>query len=267
MAEVKTSFVAIFDVLGFTNLVESLGAAGLYSKYSNLRDMAFHATMPGMKDSEIDGFKVVVSDPATRRAGLRIFSDTIMMWSEDNQFSNFADLIVSVDSMLKSGYLLSFPLRGSVGYGDLIINKESDITIGSAIIDAYRGEQSQVWSGCALTPACEKYIRDNHFLEKLTDKFTRLASSERHGFFRRRLLGFASLLVEANIPTKRKFLGWQRVGYRKGLAVNWTHCLAPGAAKNSFQPVTKRKSRESQIQNETLKFELIQRAKTMSSCD
>jgi len=63
------------------------------------------------------------------------------------------------------------PLRGAISYGKLCTNKELDIIIGEALVDAYNYCESQNWIGQIYTPsAITKLMSYGYSMDTLTIK-------------------------------------------------------------------------------------------------
>lgn len=149
--EQQLYLVALFDVLGFSNLVAEKGSKAILETYQQLID------------------KVILSEGYTAFGRVKVgsnyliggsytpikyvyFSDTILLWTTpvDIHVSPFlarcADLICEA---LKIG----MPLRGSVCFGEAIMNKATNTFIGGAIVEASNIEKNQRWIGATLGTA------------------------------------------------------------------------------------------------------------------
>jgi len=108
------------------------------------------------------------------------------------------------------------PLRGAIGYGDLILDDES-IWLGSAIEDAYAGESGQCWSGCCLTEACEEFAKKFGMIEQYNSIST------------------PSKLVPYKIPRQSQTKSTPvQYTFIDGFALNWTINVSQGVSSKTF---------------------------------
>ncbi len=84
--------------------------------------------------------------------GQAIFSDTILLWCDDN-WDAVQTLIDAVAITIADGIDSGWPIRGGVAYGSCVIDQNTSTFVGQPIIDAYFTEQSQLWVGAALHPS------------------------------------------------------------------------------------------------------------------
>jgi hypothetical protein len=143
-------YVGLFDVLGFSNLVQNIGSAGVIEKYQKLMQMV--ASKNGYKSR----VKIKITDsifsPGYSYIPIKFayFSDTIVIWTlaQPQSLSTFlarcADLICE---SLKIG----LPLRGAITEGEAIMHKESGTYVGDAIVEIAKLESQQTWVGATLT--------------------------------------------------------------------------------------------------------------------
>jgi hypothetical protein len=246
------AFVGMFDIVGFRGLRNHLGTAGLYQLYQrSILPLVAHAAA-GAGETVLVGverrFIPKISDISCK---FRIFSDTAVLLTQDSSFASFLKIVRSSLALLHSGFCDSkAPYRGAIGYGDVVDDERNGILIGSAIEDAYVGEQSQMWSGCALTPAACEVIRRGGYLQQLQDvqKWNPV-----NGKIER-------WIVEYPVPVQNKKKdGPTLYSRRPGLAIDWTTRMYEGAAKASFLPSDDEHAR--MIVANTVEFEEWARAK------
>ncbi|WP_439697014.1 hypothetical protein ACFGVS_00630 [Mucilaginibacter sp. AW1-7] len=144
-----TYFLAFFDVLGFEKLVEQKTPLEVYAIYDRLVKKA-RANRPyivtSMPISETGysylGFPEFIAVPFK----YAYYSDSILFWTpgDAGNLSGFvakcADFFVWA---LKSGILL----RGTISFGNAILNKSKNIFIGKPLNEAVRLEKEQQWGG------------------------------------------------------------------------------------------------------------------------
>jgi len=160
-------FLAMFDVIGFKALSDELGTDGLYKMYKRgIQPMIEHSAAGKGKTITRGDKKVHVPDFSEISVNYKIISDSIILYTNDDSFDSFIDIINSSSKLLQSGFAgLKAPYRGAIAHGDLIDDHQGTY-IGSAVEDAYIGESSQVWAGCMLTKTCSEFVVSNDYINK-----------------------------------------------------------------------------------------------------
>jgi len=150
MSETRT--VAFCDILGFTDLVAKTpldrvvsDVLGFLRKalHHSLYHQDFPTNVPTLKELQ-DNSHIAVT----------WFSDSILLYTRD-------DTDESVRRLLQTLAWLHFEtitkgaakIRSAVSYGAVHIDPDNSIFVGTPIIEAYRLEEAQDWSGGALTGA------------------------------------------------------------------------------------------------------------------
>ena len=153
--ERQKGYVALLDVLGFTELVSGETHAEKLGQYVHSLEMVTNET-----DVEIV-----------------LFSDTIVMTSLGDTPESLLALLQPCSHAF--GLLLSreIAVRGAISYGSFIRyrNPKGVFLAGRAIIDAYRFQQKQDWVGIMLAPSVLHMRPD---LGKLCSMPEQTASSE-----------------------------------------------------------------------------------------
>lgn len=114
--------VALFDVLGFEDLVRSQGVIEIRRKYEALIDQAV-ALPDGRILNLIDGAMVVGYMQNTHA----YFSDTILLWQPLDRL--FAKPFVSrCADMVATALQMGMPLRGALALGPAELDKETNVS-------------------------------------------------------------------------------------------------------------------------------------------
>ncbi len=246
----------MFDFLRFKSLREHRGTEGLYSLYMRglLPQIQHSAALRG-KTIERNGRNVYVPDFGPQSLEYRIVSDSILLFAKGNTFDHFFRIVTASHNLLCSGFAgHKAPLRGAIGYGDLIFNSNT-IWIGRAIEDAYIGENKQVWSGCALTPSCEVFVTQQGHLKQYENIFSLLIEQEENEIKRNKLEKAKRRLVEYQIPEYiNPKIGPAEYTNRKGYALDWTLDVYQDASKKAFAPPDN--SHKMKIIQNTIDFEI-----------
>ena len=137
----KVYYVAMCDVLGFSQLVGATSLETVYQKYRSLVDEV--------------GPDIFRTSPETSQRMYLVehvvFSDTILFWAPaDGQVEILPGLLCNLMRQVMG----SMPLRVGIAFGDCVIDPQEHIYIGQPIIDAYLTEQAQEWVGGAYHRSC-----------------------------------------------------------------------------------------------------------------
>jgi len=226
----------MFDFLAFKALREKRGTVGVYQLYkrSLLPQIQHSAALRG-KVVQRDGKNLYVPDFNNYSIEYRVVSDTIILFVKGDSFDHFLRMVAASHRLLCSGFAgHKAPLRGAIGYGDLIFDPNS-IWIGSAIEDAYCGESRQIWSGCSLTSACEEFISANDYIEKYKDFFETAQKAENDPHKLENILKTKKRLCVYDIPEQfNPKSGPVQYTSRKGYVLDWTLNVYEGAGEKAF---------------------------------
>jgi hypothetical protein len=136
----QQSFVAVFDVLGFKERVAHSNLDALVREYRHfVNTQTWATTIPVATPAGVHQWRVADA----------IFSDTILLWCDDN-WDSVQTLITASACLIASALDLSWPIRGGLAYGNCVLDRVSRTFIGQPIIDAHITEQNQKWIGAAL---------------------------------------------------------------------------------------------------------------------
>lgn len=149
-------FVAVFDILGFKNLVDNRDIRELVTG-----DLALFRRLVGFS---LNHGEVPELPPQLRtireqgRVGFAWFSDTLFIYAKDDADLSCRNVLESVGWLLFNTMWKSTRLRGGISYGEFYAEPENEIYVGSAIVEAYKLEQAQQWAGAALAESAASRI-------------------------------------------------------------------------------------------------------------
>lgn len=245
----------MFDIIGFTSLLHEKGSEGLYQLYyRSILPMLQHAAMPESIIKKKGNTNVSIPDPKSQRVSFTFFSDTILYYTKDDSFDSFVKIIFTSLELLKSGFNGSrAPYRGAIGYGDLV-SDNTGILIGTSIIDAYKGEQSQMWSGCILTENCEMFCNINKYIDSFYRLFEGVINSEQDERKKSEYKKAQMTLVKYTVQKQKKSTdGPVEYSHKDHIVLDWTHKVYVGAAEKSFNIGTIK--HQEMIRQNTIDFE------------
>jgi hypothetical protein len=158
---IQRCFVALFDILGYAELVKSSRLRDVLSTYEKVKEEI--VDMQGGLDS--------IGHPIT----IRSFSDTFLIYTSDTANLEQEEIDNALLALFAiCGYLFrtanqnKLPIRGAITEGELIVS--NGIEIGQPIVDAYLMEQKQEWIGCWVAEKCIKRISSAARQENLKEK-------------------------------------------------------------------------------------------------
>ena len=189
--------VAVCDILGYSNLVRE-------HSLQELREYHLGNILNVVKSSIPENEENIASHTqlellTTGIVGHVTFSDTVIMYSLNDNRDGRKNVLDAVYRLLcipmNTPY---YRYRIGISYGEMYVDKDKNIYIGKALIEAHDLEILQEWSGAALTDSAANMFK-NHFPEN-------------------------SMLVDYDVPIKGNTT-------KKLTVVNWTlakHTKSPG---------------------------------------
>jgi hypothetical protein len=159
--------IALCDILGFSAMVQRKSLDNLVN---NVIGWFQQATCHAMnKDSWHDGTPTLSEIDRNSLIGIAWFSDTILFWTKEDDDSNLREIIQTVAWLTFANVHGNTRIRGAISYGEAFIDPANSLFVGKPIIDAYRLESQQQWSGVALTESAvarvPAKIRDGRFAD------------------------------------------------------------------------------------------------------
>lgn len=150
----RSSWVAVFDVLGFSNMM--LDAEKDFPR--------------ALLTSKLDELIRSLESEERRHGKLAhlMFSDTLVLFGPT--FRSYAWFLLQCKNLIKDSIRLRLPLRGAISFGTTFSSSRQRIVIGRPFLDAYGYCEGQNWVGLLLTPIAVQTLRDNG-LEPLRHDF------------------------------------------------------------------------------------------------
>jgi hypothetical protein len=191
-------------------------------------------------------------------AQYRVFSDTVVFWTADDDLSSFLTIVQASSQLAAAGFGTQMPLRGSIGHGDLLTKPQ--IIVGEAVEEAYLWEQSQAWAGVSFTPRCEQVCTDRGFFAAREQALLERADAEKDtvtaGKFRREVRRLVRYSVPLQYNPKNGPATYRR---QDAFVIDWTLSVFAGAAAKALPEV--QSEHATRIRQETIAFEDWARAR------
>lgn len=146
-------WVACFDILGFKKKIwdfEQRYGVGYLDRFA---EVIYKEILGILQSSEIVGQGRVYTCWA---------SDTFVFYTPDDSVTSLKLISVVANSFFCKmiSRRTSYMMRGALGTGQFYADKQNNIFLGSAFIDAYTYAEKQDWIGFVVTPSAEKKIGD-----------------------------------------------------------------------------------------------------------
>jgi len=142
--------IAVCDILGFSTLVEKNSLDDVVSGALGWFRKALHHSLHKRDfPSEVPAKTAFVGN---EHVGVAWFSDTVLLYTRRDDDEAVQQLILTIGWLLFETMIGgNTRIRGGISYGEAYIDEANSIFVGKPIVEAYRLEQQQQWSGAALT--------------------------------------------------------------------------------------------------------------------
>lgn len=144
--------VALFDVLGFSNLMKDKGSKEILSIYQEL----INNVLLKKNYKAIERVKVAKNQYMMAATYTPIkyayFSDTIILWTT-NKDTHITPFATKCADLICEALKIGIPLRGAISFGEATMNKGENIFLGKAIVEANEIEKTQRWIGASFGAA------------------------------------------------------------------------------------------------------------------
>lgn len=256
-------FLAIFDIIGFKNLIEEKGTEEVFQYLNrNVLLAVQYAATDEFIFKEQNKKQVSVPDLSKANIKYQIFSNTIIFYTKDDSFISYIFIVKAAIRLMTLSFVGQAPYRGAIGYGDFMEN-EISIMVGTSIIDAYKGEQSQVWSGCMLTKGCEDFCKKMNYFEMYTNVFQQKIENSNNEDEITSIKEWDTAVIVYDVPIKKRLpSGIVEYNSESHYVINWTHWVGKGRKiEESFQ--TSDNDHHKRIKMNTLEFEKWARRRSL----
>lgn len=137
----KPRYVAMLDIMGFKAIVEKKSSKTVYALLEKVHKES-------MNQSSFTKLKI------------SIFSDTILIISDDDSKECYEEIVVSsayfANLFIKNGYAIN----GVIAFGNVTFDEEKNICFGKPIVDAHLMQEDLFFYGIVLHETAEKKRRE-----------------------------------------------------------------------------------------------------------
>lgn len=160
-------YITMCDILGFKDIItENTFETAQEIMQSFVGACEFAAAHGQTALYEIDGKIVHIVDRDNIKVSMNLFSDTVVLWTHDNSVASFFDLLRATQLLFNRCLTIGLPIRGAISSGNLYASSfemnapdispahsiTENVMFGKALINAYKLEKKQEWSGCIIDP-------------------------------------------------------------------------------------------------------------------
>ncbi len=159
-------FIAFFDYLGFSDFIEK----NSLKEQAKILGQTFVMLERSISHGKVkDAPWGVVADMDDSNINVLNFSDTIVLWTNDDAVESLQELLRVVSEFNNYCNLYIFPIRGAIVYGEIIHldhrRKTSNggsyninSVFGKGIVEAYKKSESQDWAGGVIDKSVIDYL-------------------------------------------------------------------------------------------------------------
>jgi hypothetical protein len=135
----RQRYVAVFDILGFQDLITKKSLASVTDSYDMFEFLIVEMSRTAPK-------------AVRRRLTQLFFQDTVLVYTNTAGQSDLEALLMYCSGLVGFGLAFDIRLRGAIARGKLFANKAG--VLGRPLITAYRMSQEQEWVGCWVHDRC-----------------------------------------------------------------------------------------------------------------
>ena len=155
----KNYLIAVCDILGFSKLFddEKNSLDIITDRYVGYLKRSLMHTI--YKDFFPDNIPTLEKVRRNSDIGIAWFSDTILLYTKEDTNEQCKTLLQNIGWLIFEN--MSTPhnatrLRVGISYGEAFIDEKNETFLGKPIVEAYKLENKQKWSGGALTKKAEE---------------------------------------------------------------------------------------------------------------
>lgn len=145
----KYQVIALFDVLGFSNLFAEHGLDEINARYRKVRKLLGRSFRWEARVATFSDTILVFSTDLTDWQRDRETGD-VRLWLDERTRNDFDVFLRWCALLMAHCFDVGLPLRGGIAAGYCQVQHTTGTYLGQPIIDAYTLEQEQDWAGVAL---------------------------------------------------------------------------------------------------------------------
>lgn len=179
--ETDKRFVAFLDIMGFKDRV-------MRDEHTSVLNLLLEITNFG---ENINQMKSLYPKYKEAELGLSIFSDTIFIYSNNDQPDTFHLFLAAVRNVMASSIDQCVPIKGAIAYGDLTVM--NNVVIGKPIIDASILHDDINYYGVVYHHTVDRYKKDNNLANDQLECFVDVTTMKSGNITHTNLIWFRHL--------------------------------------------------------------------------
>lgn len=164
-------FVAYLDIMGFKDFVARYDHKTIYFLMKDISKIITAVNYP------INSGLPVNPDVYTLN-----FSDSIFIFSKDDSPESFESFSASTSYLFGGCIERTIPLKGSIAFGTISVDKDQHVYFGQPIIDAYMLQDEVDYYGIVAHHSFEKYYRELKNKEMAESYYFNIKTPLKSGF-------------------------------------------------------------------------------------
>ena len=185
-------FIVFLDIMVFKDFVARNSHEHVYdimTKLSKAREL--------IDSFNVDQFGTNFSDKGLYTTS---FSDSIILFSKDNSISSFELITAATEFLMSEAMKDAIPMKGSIAYGTISVNKAKQIYFGQPLIDAYLLQEEVNYYGVVAHNSIDAFITENinYFDQELKDSYKEIKTPLKSGMINHRNILWFKALLELN---------------------------------------------------------------------
>ena len=160
-------YVCFLDIMGFKELVNRRSHKQVFSLMKKLSD-AKEVVRETFDDHEDIGYRDILYTTS--------FSDSIVIFTKDNSKASYIAIQVASAYLFEKAMSKGIPLKGALAFGEMSIDKDTQIFFGQPLIDAFLLQDDVFYYGVVVHNSAEAIVAKNMKSKSFKDISTPLKS-------------------------------------------------------------------------------------------
>ena len=143
-------YVGFVDIMGFKDMLTRMSHEKVYELMKNVSKSVSSVQAVFTVDYETEN-----DDDIDINVSMMLYSDSIIIYSRDDDEHSLENLIVSISELSLSLFNDGIPHKGAIAYGQMTLDFEKSIFFGQPLVDAYLLQDELKFYGIAVHGTAE----------------------------------------------------------------------------------------------------------------
>jgi hypothetical protein len=192
-------FVAFIDIMGFRDRVYRNSHDSVLTLMKKLQPTI--ESIKSMGERQLaEGHKFSSNTKLDRSIRPVLFSDSILLVSEDDSEGSFFEIIAAARWIMRGALLNSVPVKGAIAHGIQTADFNQSLHFGRPLIDAYELQDELFLYAIALHHSIEEHITNKKLLDRYFEQnlVIKYKTPLKNNFVTHLLLGYSTNLITDN---------------------------------------------------------------------